>query len=138
MFDDIANLSSKKAPVRDPESYDRDVYQINRCLAMEDSLLPIMAEFSKYLWTLRGRYYLLLDGFIPQTNKRLFIKNVRRGKLENIDRQRINAVQQVTNYSGAQAYVAMEILRHEGIDVDRLFGFKEDKTDEGASISGQR
>ena len=47
-------------------------------------------------------------------------------------------MQQVTNYSGKESYVAMEILRHEGIDVDRMFGIKEDKTDEGASVSGQR
>ncbi len=127
MFDDIANLSTKKDPVRAPETYDKVVYQINRVLAGENSLLPVVSEFTKYLWTLRGRYYLLLDGFMPKTGKRLYIKGIKRGKTEDIDKQRIRCVQEVTNYSGKDAFVALKILEHEGIAVDRIFGIKEKK-----------
>lgn len=124
MFDDIANLSTKKDPIRAPETYDKDVYQINRVLSGENSLLPVIAEFTKYLWTLRGRYYLLLDGFMPKTSKRLYIKGIKRGKTTDIDKQRIKCIQEVTNYSGKDAFVTLKILEHEGILVDKIFGIK--------------
>ena len=124
MFDDIANLFLKKEKPRDPESYDRDVYMINRMLSMEDELVPVLAEFSKYLWTLRGRYYLLLWGFMPHTKKKLWIKNIKRSALADRDRERVRLIQRATNYSGREAYIAKMILERDGVDIDKTFGVK--------------
>jgi hypothetical protein len=125
MFDDIGNLFLKDKPLREPEEYDGSVYQMNRMLAMEDTLTIPLAYLSRYMWTLRGRYYLLLWGLIPKTSKKLWIKNVKRGMLDDTERQRVRAVQMLFNYSGKQAFIAKEILEREGVSVDKLFGVKE-------------
>ena len=126
VYDDMANLFLKDKPLRDPESYDRSVYVINKMLGGEDDLTLYMAEFSKYLWTLRGRYYLLLWSFIPKTNKKLWFKNAKRFTLEAKERNRVQALQGLLNYSGRDAYYAKLILEKEGFDLDKIFGVQPD------------
>jgi hypothetical protein len=124
MFDDIANLFLKNKQLRDPKEYDKEIYQISRLLAMENELTIPLAFLSKYIWVLRGRYYLLLWGLIPKTSKKLWLKNVKRGLLEDAERQRVRAVQALFNYGGKEAFIAKEILEREGVSIDKLFGVK--------------
>ena len=125
LFDDLKNLFSKKEPLRAPEEYDQDVYMINKYLSMERTLLPAIAYFSRYLWALRGRYMYLLDGFIPQTDKRLFIKYTKNKALTDKTRDKVRLVQGMLNCSGREGYRALLILEKEGVNIERVFGIKE-------------
>ena len=135
LFDDMKNLFSKKEPLKEPEEYDQDVYMINKYLSMEPTLLPVISEFTRYLWTLRGRYMYLLDGFLPQTDKRLFIKYTKNKSLTDKTRDKVRLVQQLLNCSGREGYRALLILEKEGVKIERVFGMKEAKDakeDEGS------
>lgn len=127
MFDDINNLFYKRAPVREPEAYDKNIFQINKVLSMDDLLLPIVAETSKALFTLRGRYYHLMYDLIPKTRNRPYIKYAKRSKLDEKALEKVKAVQSVTNYSGKEAYIAIQILEKEGVDVSRALGMNDEK-----------
>ena len=65
-FDNVDNLFLKKKEV-DLKEVGPMVWQINRYLSMnKELLLPIAAYFNRYLFTLKERYYVLLDRFIPK------------------------------------------------------------------------
>lgn len=129
MFDEFINLFEKTEPLKEPEYYDNLVFQINKYMSMEDTLLPAAAEFSKYLWILRGRYYYLLYKFIPKTNKRLYIRYVKNKKLDDVIRNRVRCIQQALNCNGKEGYMALILLESQGIDVGKVFGIR-DNVDE--------
>ena len=122
LFDELGNLFLKTKKLKDPEEYDKYVYQINRFLSMDEDLTVPLAYLVKYLWVLRGRYYLLLWSLLPKTNKKPWLKYTKRGILAEKDRTEVRELQAVLNYTGKQAFMAKEILEKEGVDIAKLFG----------------
>jgi len=64
-FDKIDNLFLKKKKI-DLKEVGPMCWQINRYLSMDENLLLPISIFNKYVFTLKERYYTLLDRFIPK------------------------------------------------------------------------
>ena len=64
-FEKIDNLFLKKKEI-DLKEVGPMNWQINRFLSMDKDLLLPISLFNKYLFTLKERYYILLDRFIPK------------------------------------------------------------------------
>jgi len=64
-FSNIDNLFLKKRAI-DLKEVGPQAWQINRYLSMDKDLLLPISLFNRYLFTLKERYYVLLDRFIPK------------------------------------------------------------------------
>jgi hypothetical protein len=64
-FSAIDNLFLKKKEI-DLKEIGPMCWQINRYLSMDKDLLLPVNLFNRYLFTLKERYYILLDRFIPK------------------------------------------------------------------------
>jgi hypothetical protein len=120
MFDLFVNLFEKNAPPGNPEMYADKVYVINRWLANEPAFTEIVAQLTKYMPVLGGRYYHLLYALIPRS--RFYIKYPKKDKLDEYERAVVRAVQRVFCCNGREAYITKQILEKDGIDVERLLG----------------
>jgi hypothetical protein len=121
LFAELKNLYTKEVPLRSPEDYNSVIFMVNRFLSMDNSLLPVAAEFSKYLYSLGGRCYHLWWGFIKQ-GPRPYTPYVKKDKLMDEDAERVRHLKKYLNCNGVDAYASLLILKKQGIDVDRYFG----------------
>jgi len=124
LFIDRDNLFTKAEPVRDPEDYDSTIFILNRWLGAQSSMTELMAYFSRWLFTLRGRYYHLLYTYFEKMD-RPFFKYVKKQTLEEKQRDRVRVIQRQINCDGKEGYMAMLILEKNGVDIDQSFGLTE-------------
>ena len=66
IWDAINNLYSKRMKYPEDSDLVGNLWMINRFLSMDNDLLEVVADVSKYFYTLKERYYRLLYRIIPQ------------------------------------------------------------------------
>src|SRR3990167_7642989 len=68
IWDCLNNLYSKRMKYPDDNELSGKLWMINRFLSMDKDLLEVVADVSKYFYTLKERYYRLLYRIIPQSS----------------------------------------------------------------------
>ena len=107
-FSTLDNLFLKKKEINLKE-VEPMCWQINRYLSMNtDLLLPIAVCFNKYLYVLRGRYYTLLDRFIPKMLGKPYITYYKKPIVEEAC-QRIAKMYNCSNREASQYFELFKI-----------------------------
>ena len=76
IWDCLNNLYHKRMTYPEDKELSGNLWMINRFLSMDKDLLEVVADLSKYFYTLKERYYRLLYRIIPQSSspKNKYIK----------------------------------------------------------------
>ncbi len=121
-FVDYANIFNKTEQVdKDPDVYDSVVFQINRYISFDFNRSVLIADLSKYLSCLSGRYYYLLDRFFAKgTGQR--VKWIKSSKEDEDTQKMLGNIAQEYNCSISQAVVYKKIFERYGVDLQRRYG----------------
>jgi len=118
------NLFLKKEdPAKsDSAEFDGLVYNLNRYLSMDDIFLIPVAQLTRYLSVLRGRYYHLLYTMIPDLGRKVYTKWVKSTVLSDQERVEVEAISRLYGMNMRNGYMARRVLLHKGIDVKAMIG----------------
>ena len=105
-FDKIDNLFLKKKEIDLKEVAPMN-WQINRYLSMDQNLLLPISLFNRYLFTLKERYYILLDRFIPKMLGKPHITYYKKPEIE----EACNRIAKMYNVSVREANQYLELFK---------------------------
>lgn len=119
LFDIVNNLYTKKFGIPHQSQLSGKLWMVNRFISMEDSLVEAIAEVTKYLYTLKNQYYILLYRLIPQ------VKAIRNKYLKPKIFEESELISRYSRFfmvSKRETIDYIKILR-EKVDEKSLYGF---------------
>lgn len=125
-FTGYTNIFNKTTPLEEPEKYDDVVFNINRYISMNLKRAIIIGHLTKYLWTLKGRYYTLLYSIFPKGSG-AFVKWVKADTVSDSEKELLSNIVKEYNCSMPQAYRYKKIFEQYKIDLVKRYGGVRDK-----------